>query len=125
MLGRGKVSCILTQGIAKSAQRTRDIDSGLRGHLVDEPPARKSGMMEKMELPCCGLVEVQRMRELPHVYGFDFDLFQCRQCARYWVRAWLTVGGWEAASAEDAKNMMTLRDKELLAYMKQWARSFD
>lgn len=82
--------------------------------------------MEKIELPCCGQTDVRRVRELPHVYGFDFDLFQCGQCARYWVYAWgVGGGGWEEPTAEDADRMQTLGDDDLRAFMKEWARSFD
>ena len=81
--------------------------------------------MEKKELPCCGEVDVRRVRELPHVYGFDFDLFQCGQCALYWVYAWRTVGGWEETTAEDAAKMQALGDNELRAFMKEWAQSFN
>lgn len=81
--------------------------------------------MENKELPCCGLVLVRRVRELPHVYGFDFDLFQCGQCGRYWVYAWNGVGGWEEAAVEDAEEMQVLEDEELRAFMKKWAQSFN
>jgi hypothetical protein len=81
--------------------------------------------MEKIELPCCGLSDARRVRELPHVYGFDFDLFQCGKCARFWVYAWRTVGGWEETTAEDAEKMQALGDNELRPFMKEWAQSFD
>jgi hypothetical protein len=81
--------------------------------------------MEKQELPCCGLTDARRVKELPHVYGFDFDLFQCGRCARYWVYAWLTVGGWEQVTPADAEKMQALAGSELKAFMKEWARSFD
>lgn len=81
--------------------------------------------MEKKELPCCGLVDTRRVKELPHVYGFDFDLFQCGRCARYWVWAWFSVGGWEPATVEDAEKMQALGGDELRAFMKVWAQAFD
>jgi len=83
--------------------------------------------MEKKELPCCGLVNVRQLTDLPHVYGFDFDLFQCGQCARYWVHAWRSEGsqGWEEATVEDAEKMQSLGGNELRTFMKEWARSFD
>lgn len=81
--------------------------------------------MEENDLPCCGLVRVRRVRELPHVYGFDFDLFQCAKCDRYWVYAWLTVGGWEETRKEDAEKMQAIEGDELKAFMKEWARKFD
>ena len=81
--------------------------------------------MEKKELPCCGLVDARRVRELPHVYGFDFDLFRCTECDRYWVYAWRTVGGWEQTSSEDAEKMQALQGDELRAFMRNWAQSFN
>lgn len=81
--------------------------------------------VEMQDLPCCGLVETHRLRELPHVYGFDFDLFQCSRCGRYWVYAWKTVGVWEEASATDAQKMLALEYSELRDFMKEWARSFE
>jgi hypothetical protein len=91
------------------------------------PPLRKGiSELEKI-LPCCGLVNVRQLTDLPHVYGFDFDLFQCGQCARYWVHAWRSEGsqGWEEATVEDAEKMQLLGGNELRAFMKEWARSFD
>ena len=83
--------------------------------------------MEKRELPCCGMVDARRVRELPHVYGFDFDLFQCGQCDRYWVYAWgvTSVEGWEPTTAQDAHKMQVLADDELRSFMKAWAQSFN
>jgi len=82
--------------------------------------------MEKI-LPCCGLADARQLTDLPHVYGFDFDLFQCEQCARYWVYAWRSEGsqGWEETTVEDAEKMQSLGGNELRAFMKEWARSFD
>ena len=74
--------------------------------------------MEKMDLPCCGPVVTRRVKELPHVYGFDFDLFQCGKCGRYWVYAWMTVGGWEPVTPEDVAKMQALEGDELRAFMK-------
>ncbi len=81
--------------------------------------------MEKIELPCCGLIDSRRIKELPHTYGFDFDLFQCRQCGRYWVYAWFGTGGWEEITTEDAEKMQALAEDELRAFMKEWAKSFN
>ena len=79
--------------------------------------------MEKKELPCCGMVDVRYVTELSHVYQFDFDLYQCGQCGRYWVRAWrMGIGGWEETKTEDAEKMRTLGDSELRAFMIEWAR---
>jgi hypothetical protein len=84
--------------------------------------------MVKLELPCCGSADVRRVKELPHVYGFDFDLFQCGRCGRYWVFAWGTaasMGVWEPVTAEDARQMHALEGDELRFFMKVWAREFD
>ena len=82
--------------------------------------------MEKI-LPCCGLADARQLADLPHVYGFDFDLFQCGQCARYWVHAWRSEvsQGWEETTVEDAEKMQALGGNELRSFMKEWARSFD
>ena len=82
--------------------------------------------MEK-NLPCCGLTDARQLADLPHMYGFDFDLFQCGRCARHWVHAWRSWGsqGWEATTVEDAEKMQALGGNELRAFMKEWARSFD
>jgi len=82
--------------------------------------------METIELPCCGSTDARRVRELPHVYGFDFDLFQCGQCGRYWVHAWgVGGGGWEGTTAEAAEQMKALGADELRAFMEVWAQSFN
>jgi len=80
--------------------------------------------MEKNELPCCGPASTRHVTGLPHVYQFDFDLEQCEQCDRYWVRASrMGVRGWEAVTAADAEKMRTLDDEELHAFMRKWAYS--
>jgi hypothetical protein len=80
--------------------------------------------MEKKELPCCGMVDARYVTELTHVYQFDFDLYQCGQCARYWVYAWREgIGNWEEIRTEDAEKMQALGNSELRAFMKEWARS--
>jgi hypothetical protein len=77
------------------------------------------------ELPCCARAEAQHREDLPHVFQFDFDLYQCSQCARYWVYAWREgQGGWEAAATHDAEQMQRLKDTELRAFMRTWAQSF-
>ncbi len=69
-----------------------------------------------------------RLKELPHVYGTDFDLFRCGCCARAWLAYWVNVGsagGWESVSDADANTMMSLVEPELRAFMKEWAKSFN
>jgi hypothetical protein len=98
------------------------VEASLKEHSV----GGRISEIEKL-LPCCGLVNVRHLADLPHVYGFDFDLYQCGQCARYWVYVWRSEAseGWEEATVEDAKKMQSLGDNELRAFMKEWARSFD
>jgi hypothetical protein len=59
------------------------------------------------------------------VYGFDFDLYRCVACNRFWVFAWRTVGGWEAATEKDAATMQALEGDALKAFMKTWAEAFN
>ncbi len=84
-------------------------------------------MAELRDVRCCGWVEVRRVRELPHTYGFDFDLFQCAKCGSYWVSAFgvSSISSWEKASDEDAEKMNELPWNELQAFIREWARSFD
>jgi hypothetical protein len=65
------------------------------------------------------------VRELPHLYGFDFDLFRCTQCGRLWVNAWLNASGWHEVTPEDAATMLALDEAELRVFMREWARPFD
>ena len=77
-------------------------------------------------LPCCSSAEPKHLEELPHVYQFDFDLYQCAQCSRYWVSAWREgQGGWESTTAHDAEQMQSLKGAELTTFMKAWAQSFN
>lgn len=84
---------------------------------------------EEKELPCCGMTSALRLKELPHVYGTDFDLFRCGRCGKPWVACWVSasaVSGWEPVSDADAEKMMSLDDEpELRAFMKEWAKAFD
>ena len=83
---------------------------------------------EQMELPCCGMTSVIRLKELPHVYGTDFDLFRCGRCWKAWVACWVaaaTGGGWEPASDFDVSQMLRLAGQDLREFMKVWARDFD
>lgn len=75
--------------------------------------------------PCCSNAEAKHVQELAHIYQFDFDLYQCKHCSHYWVRAWREgVGGWEPVSSSDAEQMQVLDAPELRAFMKQWAKPF-
>ena len=76
--------------------------------------------------PCCNLAASAHLVDLPHVYQFDFDLYRCTCCSRFWVFAWREgVGGWEATTAEDAEKMQNLTGNELRQFMKVWAKAFN
>ena len=84
--------------------------------------------MEKMHLPCCGEAEVLRLKELPHLYGTDFDLFRCNSCSQAWVAYWVTVassGDWIAVTEPDVMKMMSLEASDLRLFMREWAKDFD
>jgi hypothetical protein len=82
--------------------------------------------MPKPPLPCCPTADAQYVTELPHVYQFDFDLYQCRQCSRYWAYAWREgQQGWETVAPDDADTMQKLEGDELRVFMRAWAQSFD
>lgn len=79
-------------------------------------------------VPCCSVDNASRVRDLEHFYGFDFDLFECPTCGRYWVWAWYegtNSGGWEQIDQEDGRRLTTLPEPQLRAFMKVWARKFD
>lgn len=82
--------------------------------------------MSKLPLPCCADAQAQHIADLGHLYHFDFDLFQCKQCARHWVYAFSAYGnGWEPVTEADVQSMRTLSSAELRIFMKQWAQSFN
>jgi hypothetical protein len=81
--------------------------------------------MSLESLPCCATAEPIRICELTHVYGFDFDLFQCPVCSQFWVWAWFNVGGWEPVTDADVKTMRELDGDALRVFMKQWAEKFN
>jgi hypothetical protein len=83
--------------------------------------------MNTVDAPnCCVQPEPEHLEDLPHVYQFDFDLFQCKRCSAYWVKAWrMGMSGWEPANTQDAEQMQKLNGIELRAFMKQWAQSFN
>jgi hypothetical protein len=81
------------------------IEAGNDHRLADpEPLAAMLGACERClpdeqrHLPCCGATPVRRLKEPPHAYGFDFDLFRCGRCNEPWVGYWLKAaegGGWK------------------------------
>jgi hypothetical protein len=78
-------------------------------------------------LPCCGPVETVRVKDLPHIYGYDFQLHQCLGCGRTWSCAWNPVSEremWEWVSETDAETMLAASDEELASFMRQWAARF-
>ena len=82
--------------------------------------------MAKPPLPCCADAEARYVTELAHVYQFDFDLYQCKQCSRYWVHAWREgQQGWEKVEPGDADKMQAQAGDELRAFMGAWAQSFN
>jgi len=82
--------------------------------------------MSKPPLPCCPDAEAQYVTELAHVYQFDFDLYRCRQCSRYWVYAWREgQQGWENVESADADQMQALDGDALRVFMRSWAQSFN
>jgi len=87
----------------------------------------RSACIEEYHLPCCGLTSVRRLKELPHVYGFDFDLFRCGRCSKTWVGYWCAAGGgggWKPATDTEADQMMSLEDSDLRMFMREWAKDF-
>jgi hypothetical protein len=84
-------------------------------------------MPELNNLPCCGPTETVRLKELPHAFGFDFDLHQCLGCGRTWVYAWSSAGGrgaWEWVSETDAQQMLSAEGAELQTIIREWAARF-
>src|SRR4051794_7959976 len=70
------------------------IEIGDDHRLADPEPLE--AMLQAFEktgftLPCCGATPVHRIKELPHVYGTDFDLFRCAHCGKAWVAAFVSA----------------------------------
>lgn len=88
-------------------------------------------MSQKSELnnlPCCGPTETVHVKQLPHLYGFDFDLYTCLGCGRSWVYALSTgfgSGRWEWVSESEAETMLRADEDEYEEFMHEWARRFD
>ncbi|QDU31774.1 hypothetical protein ETAA8_69340 [Anatilimnocola aggregata] len=88
-------------------------------------------MDEKAEinnLPCCGPTETAKLKELPHLYGFDFDLHCCLSCGRTWVYALSTgfgSGRWEWVAESDAEEMLNSDGEELQQLMRTWGQRLD
>lgn len=119
---------------AVRARVTEPVAGKLAVEILDAHPAFAKAVAamygpapERRDLPCCGLVEVHRIRELPHVYGFDFDLFQCVSCNRYWVATFgvTSITSWEPVSDEDAETMEHLQGDPLRQFMREWGSRFD
>lgn len=88
----------------------------------------RSARKEEYHLPCCGMTSVHRLKGLPHVYGFDFDLFRCGRCAKPWVGFWCNAGGsggWKPVTDADVEKMMVLNDSDLRTFVQEWAKDFN
>jgi len=84
-------------------------------------------MADLNNLPCCGPTETVHLKELPHVYGFDFDLHQCLGCRRMWIYIWSNAGGgggWEWLSETDAEQMLAAEGEELQSLIRNWGARF-
>lgn len=76
-------------------------------------------------LPCCAQARPGHVRDLAHVYQFDFDLYQCPECERHWVWAWRAgLGGWESVTEQAASAMRAVDEADIRAFMKTWATDF-
>jgi len=77
-------------------------------------------------LPCCENAKPRHLRDLGHLYQFDFDLHQCEQCERHWVKAWRAgISGWEKVEPEDALTMQSIDETALRPFMRKWAQEFN
>ena len=75
--------------------------------------------------PCCRF-STRHLSTLGHFYQFDFDLYRCNQCSRYWVWVWREgTGDWENVTNSDADRMQALDAAELRSFMKIWAQAFN
>jgi recombinational DNA repair protein (RecF pathway) len=85
-------------------------------------------MPEFNNLPCCGPTETARLKELPHAFGFDFDLHQCLGCGRTWIYAFSTAGGsgaWEWVGETTAQQLLEADGDELRTLLREWAAHFN
>lgn len=83
--------------------------------------------MPDASLPCCPDGRVDHVRDLDHHYGLDFDLFKCAKCGRYWVWGWYAGtahGAWEEIYQEHGAALARMRDEQVDAFMRRWARQF-
>jgi hypothetical protein len=97
------------------------LPSSLRTAFVEELIRRNAPPTTEKFVPCCFHVRARHVRELSHVHGIDFDLFQCPQCGRYWVYGWSYQSqGCQEASVDAAAKMQSLDESELRAFMKDW-----
>ena len=93
-------------------------------HPIPDPGQRNE--MPTQPLPCCHMTDGRHLADLPHVYQFDFDLYQCTRCSRFWVFAWREDrAGWEETTHQDAERMQALRGSDLRKFMKVWATPFN
>jgi len=76
--------------------------------------------------PCHPDAKAQHLRDLGHLYSFDFDLYRCDACESAWVYAWSEYGSdWVKVTDEDLAKMLALPDAELRHFMRVWAGDFN
>jgi hypothetical protein len=66
------------------------------------------------------------LRDLGHLYQFDFDLYRCEACEMPWVWAFSSYGAdWEKVTGEDAEKMLAIDEPEMRPFMRVWAQEFN
>ncbi|WP_254510687.1 hypothetical protein [Anatilimnocola floriformis] len=82
-------------------------------------------MPELNNLPCCGPTETAQLKELPHAFGYDFDLHQCLGCGRTFIYVWSNAGAagaWEWVPESTAQAMIDAEGEDLLSLLRDWAK---
>jgi hypothetical protein len=70
--------------------------------------------------------KAQHLRDLGHLYSFDFDLYRCDTCDTAGVYAWSEYGSeLVKVTDEDRATMLALPDAELRPFMRVWAGDFN
>jgi hypothetical protein len=82
--------------------------------------------MPSRPLPCHADAKAIHLRDLGHLYQFDFDLYSCEACDKSWVWAFSSYGSdWENVTEADAERMQAIPEPELRPWMKVWAADFN
>ena len=77
-------------------------------------------------LRCHPDTKASHIRDLGHLYQFDFDLYRCDVCNTPWVWAYSMYGSdWEVVTEEDSEKMQAIPDAELRPFMRVWASDFN